>query len=140
MELRCPHCHKRNRLPPARLADLPRCGACRSALLEGRVIELDAGNFGPMTEQAPRPVLVDFWAPWCTPCRQFAPTYAATAQGLSERYVFAKLDTEAEPALAGGLGIRSIPTLVLFRDGREVSRRSGALSGPELRRWLLAQE
>lgn len=140
MQLKCPHCSTTNRLPAERLPELPRCGACKAALLEGGVVELDGPGFDGLLAHAPRPLLVDFWAPWCGPCRSFAPVYAATAGQLSQRYVFAKLDTEAHPAIAARLGIRSIPTLLLFRDGREIARKSGALQGPELRSWLLAQD
>ncbi|TCO81504.1 thioredoxin [Plasticicumulans lactativorans] len=138
MLLTCPHCQTRNRLDPARLGARPHCGGCKRPLLEGAPLALDAAAGGELIAHAPLPLVVDFWAPWCGPCRSFAPTFAAAAQAHAGRLVFAKVDTEAETALAATHAIRSIPTLALFRGGAERARVSGALPAREFERWLLA--
>jgi thioredoxin 2 len=132
----CAHCLATNRVPAARLADGPKCGKCSSALLEGRPIALDEARFEAFVGNTQLPVLVDFFATWCAPCRAMAPTFERTAFELRDRALFAKVDIDASPALSGRYGIRSVPTLAVFRGGQEVDRVSGALDGPHLRQWL----
>ena len=131
MEIACPHCGQRNRVPAERLAQGPVCGKCREALLSAPV------NAGPellaaLIAQDSLPVLVDFWAPWCGPCVGFAPTFKAAAAKYGGRVVFAKVDTEAHQAVGAQHNIRSIPTLASFRKGRELGRISGALPPAQL--------
>ena len=133
----CPHCRTRNRLPVERLADNGRCGACKQALFTGAPLELDAAAFEAHLA-ADLPIVVDFWAAWCGPCKAFAPTFAAAAQEFEPAVRFGKVDTEAQGPLAARFGIRSIPTLILFAEGRERARLSGALPAAEFRRWLTA--
>jgi thioredoxin 2 len=136
MELVCPHCGAINRVPEQRLHDHPKCGKCGAEVLPAAPIELNAGNFARFIARDGLPVLVDFWAPWCGPCKSMAPVFAQAAAGWAGRVRFAKLNTEVEQALAARFAIRSIPTLALFKQGREVDRVSGALPGPQLDTWL----
>lgn len=133
----CPHCGAVNRVPAARLGATPKCGGCHKVLFAGHPLELDAGNFGRHIENTGIPVVVDFWAPWCAPCLQMAPHYAQAARELEPRARLAKLNTEAAPQLAERFSIRSIPTMVAFKSGREVARQSGALEKSAIVRWVL---
>jgi thioredoxin 2 len=132
----CPQCHAIVRVPSARLGDHPRCARCKSELLPGRPVELDGSSFPVHTERSSLPVLVDFWAPWCGPCRMMAPVLERLAQHRATGLQVAKLNTDEQPDIAGRFNIRSIPTLILFRDGREIARQSGAVDGGALERWL----
>ncbi len=130
-QLVCPHCQTANRIPEHRLAEHPLCGACKKPLLQG-VHALNALTLEALLQQDALPLLVDFWAPWCAPCRQFAPVFAAAAQRHGGDLIFAKVDTEAEPSLGQRFMIRSIPTLAVFRAGQEQGRLSGALPPAQL--------
>jgi thioredoxin 2 len=136
MELVCPHCDTVNRLPAERASERPDCGRCGRPLLTGEPVALDATRFERFTGRNGLPVVVDFWAAWCGPCRTMAPQFEAAARQLAGRAVFAKVDTEAAPELSARLGIRSIPTLVMFAGGREVARVSGAMPAADLVRWV----
>jgi thioredoxin 2 len=132
----CPHCHSINRVPAERLADHPRCGSCHKPLFEAKPLVLDESSFTRHIAHSDLPVVVDFWAPWCGPCKMMAPVFEQAAAEFDTRLRLAKVNTEAEPALSTRYGIRSIPTLVAFRGGREVDRLSGALPAPQLSAWL----
>ena len=131
----CPHCGATNRVPAGRLEEHPVCGKCRQPLFEGRPIALDEASFDRYVS-GDLPVVVDFWAPWCGPCRAMAPQFERAAGELEPHVRLAKLNTEEAQSLAARYGIRSIPTLIAFRNGREIARQSGAMDAGALARWV----
>ncbi len=134
----CPHCHAPNRVPQDRLKAGGTCGKCKHSLFNGEPVELDAASFELHISRSDLPIVVDFWAPWCSPCRMMAPAFTQVAHELEPRYRLAKVNTEDQQALAARFGIRSIPTLAIFRGGREIARQSGAMDAASLKRWIQA--
>ncbi|SDS79097.1 thioredoxin [Halopseudomonas xinjiangensis] len=135
MILACPNCHKKNRLAAERLEAGPSCGACKQPLFNGRPVAVGQATFANHA-QSDLPVVIDFWAPWCGPCRQFAPVFEQATAELEPRARLVKINTEDEPELASRYAIRSIPTLMIVRRGKEIARLAGALPAAQFRQWV----
>jgi thioredoxin 2 len=132
----CPRCDGVVGVPAGRIGDEPRCPRCHEPLFSGHPVELESANFDRHVSLGELPVVVDFWAPWCGPCHMMAPAFEEAARALEPGVRFAKLNTDDAQGIAGRYGIRSIPTVIVFRGGRELARQSGALGAQQLRRWV----
>jgi thioredoxin 2 len=132
----CPSCSAVNRIPTQKIGKSPACGKCHKALFDGHPVTLTAGNFQKNVSRNDIPVVVDFWAPWCGPCKMMAPAFEQVAAELSPDVRLAKLNTEDEQAIGANLNIRSIPTMVIFKNGREVARQAGAMSAADIKSWV----
>jgi thioredoxin 2 len=136
MLIACPHCQAVNRVPDERLQDDPNCGRCKQPMLSGEPVELTDATFATVIGKTGLPVVVDFWAPWCGPCRAMAPQFEQAARELKGRALFVKLNSDDNPKTSVRYRIRSIPTVLLFRGGEEYSRLSGAMPARDLVRWV----
>jgi thioredoxin 2 len=138
LQIVCPHCDAVNRVLADRLGSAANCGRCKKPLFTAHPLALTTANFDRHTGSSHIPVLIDFWAPWCAPCRMMAPVYEKAAAHLEPQMRLAKVNTEDEQQLAARFNIRSIPTLALFREGREIARQPGAMDLPNLLQWARA--
>jgi thioredoxin 2 len=135
----CPHCHTTNRVRTADLGKAPDCGQCHQALFTGEPLALDGAAFEKHLARSHLPLVVDFWAPWCGPCRMMAPAFEQAARQLEPHARLVKVNTDEEQALGARYGIRSIPTLAIFSGGREVARQAGAMGAGDIVRWVQSQ-
>jgi len=140
MHIVCPHCDAVNRVPSGKLGEQPTCGKCKQALFVAHPVELNAANFMLHITRNDIPVLVDFWAPWCGPCRMMAPAFENAARQLEPAFRLAKLNTEEAQQISAQYNIRSIPTLAVFKNGRELSRQAGAMDAGGIVRWAQSQK
>jgi len=136
LEIVCPHCTAVNRVPAAADLGAGKCGRCHQPLLVGKPVDATEASFDRFVERNDLPVVVDFWAAWCGPCRAMAPAYERAAAKLEKEFRFLKVDTEAEQGLAARFQIRSIPTLMLFHKGRVLAQQAGAVDARSLEAWL----
>ncbi len=136
LKIVCPHCSAANRVDAARLGDRPKCGKCKEELFTSRPIDLDPSNFDRIISLNESPVVVEFWAPWCGYCKRMAPIFDEAAAQLEPRIRLAKVNTESQPVISGRFGVQGVPTLIIFKNGQEIARQSGAMDLPNLLRWI----